>query len=78
MRCGILARAPATWCRARIGGLGHLGVQYARQMGFETVAINRGNDKEPLARKLGAHTMTIDATANDVRGLNYRNLGARA
>jgi D-arabinose 1-dehydrogenase-like Zn-dependent alcohol dehydrogenase len=48
-----------------IGGLGHLGVQYARQMGFETVAINRGNDKEPLARQLGAHHY-IDATAEDV------------
>jgi len=48
-----------------IGGLGHLGVQYARQMGFETVAINRGNDKEPLARKLGAHHY-VDATAQDV------------
>jgi len=48
-----------------IGGLGHLGIQYARQMGFETVAINRGNDKESLARKLGAHHY-IDATAKDV------------
>jgi D-arabinose 1-dehydrogenase-like Zn-dependent alcohol dehydrogenase len=38
-----------------IGGLGHLGVQYARQMGFQTVAIGRGKDKEALARKLGAH-----------------------
>jgi D-arabinose 1-dehydrogenase-like Zn-dependent alcohol dehydrogenase len=38
-----------------IGGLGHLGVQYARRMGFETVALGRGKDKEPLARKLGAH-----------------------
>ncbi len=38
-----------------IGGLGHLGVQYARQMGFRTVAIGRGQDKEALARKLGAH-----------------------
>jgi D-arabinose 1-dehydrogenase-like Zn-dependent alcohol dehydrogenase len=47
-----------------IGGLGHLGVQYARQMGFETVAINRGNDKEPLARKLGAH-LYIDSIATD-------------
>jgi D-arabinose 1-dehydrogenase-like Zn-dependent alcohol dehydrogenase len=36
-----------------IGGLGHLGIQYARQMGFRTVAIGRGRDKEPLARKLG-------------------------
>ena len=48
-----------------IGGLGHLGVQYARQMGFQTVAINRGDDKESLARKLGAHHY-IDATARDV------------
>jgi propanol-preferring alcohol dehydrogenase len=48
-----------------IGGLGHLGVQYARRMGFETVAINRGNDKEPLARQLGAHHY-IDAKAQDV------------
>jgi D-arabinose 1-dehydrogenase-like Zn-dependent alcohol dehydrogenase len=47
-----------------IGGLGHLGVQYARQMGFETVAINRGNDKEALARQLGAHHY-IDAIAQD-------------
>lgn len=38
-----------------IGGLGHLGVQYARQMGFRTVAIGRGSDKKPLATKLGAH-----------------------
>jgi D-arabinose 1-dehydrogenase-like Zn-dependent alcohol dehydrogenase len=38
-----------------IGGLGHLGVQYARQMGFETVALGRGKDKESLAQKLGAH-----------------------
>ena len=38
-----------------IGGLGHLGIQYARQMGFRTVAIGRGADKKPLALKLGAH-----------------------
>jgi D-arabinose 1-dehydrogenase-like Zn-dependent alcohol dehydrogenase len=48
-----------------IGGLGHLGVQYARRMGFRTVAINRGKDKEELARQLGAHNY-IDATAQDV------------
>src|SRR5215831_299454 len=48
-----------------IGGLGHLGVQYARRMGFETVAINRGTDKEPLARQLGAQHY-IDAAAKDV------------
>jgi len=38
-----------------IGGLGHLAIQYARQMGFRTVAIGRGDDKKPLAIKLGAH-----------------------
>jgi D-arabinose 1-dehydrogenase-like Zn-dependent alcohol dehydrogenase len=38
-----------------IGGLGHLGIQYARRMGFRTVAIGRGGDKEALAKKLGAH-----------------------
>jgi D-arabinose 1-dehydrogenase-like Zn-dependent alcohol dehydrogenase len=38
-----------------IGGLGHLGIQYARQMGFHTVAIGRGEDKRALATKLGAH-----------------------
>jgi len=47
-----------------IGGLGHLGVQYARQMGFETVAINRGHDKASLARQLGAQHY-IDATAQE-------------
>ena len=38
-----------------IGGLGHLAIQYAAKMGFRTVAISRGADKEELARKLGAH-----------------------
>jgi D-arabinose 1-dehydrogenase-like Zn-dependent alcohol dehydrogenase len=37
-----------------IGGLGHLAVQYATKMGYHTVAIARGKDKEPLAKKLGA------------------------
>jgi D-arabinose 1-dehydrogenase-like Zn-dependent alcohol dehydrogenase len=37
-----------------IGGLGHLGVQFAAKMGFRTVAIARGTDKAPLARQLGA------------------------
>ncbi len=47
-----------------IGGLGHLGIQYAHQMGFRTVAIGRGGaDKEDLARKLGAHDyIDTDAT----------------
>ena len=38
-----------------IGGLGHLGIQFARQMGFRTVAIGRGGDKEALVKQLGAH-----------------------
>ena len=45
----------ATWSAVLgLGGLGHLGVQFAAKMGFKTVAIARGKDKEPLARKLGA------------------------
>src|SRR6202522_1127238 len=45
-----------------IGGLGHLGIQYARQMGFRTFAVGRGSDKKPLAAKLGAHEY-IDTSA---------------
>ena len=37
-----------------LGGLGHLGIQFASKMGYHTVAIGRGKDKEPLALKLGA------------------------
>jgi D-arabinose 1-dehydrogenase-like Zn-dependent alcohol dehydrogenase len=48
-----------------IGGLGHLGVQFARRMGFETVAIARGTDKEEQARSLGAHHY-VDSTGTDV------------
>jgi propanol-preferring alcohol dehydrogenase len=47
-----------------IGGLGHLGVQYARRMGFAVVAIARGADKAELAKKLGAHHY-IDNAATD-------------
>ena len=47
-----------------VGGLGHLGVQFAARMGFTTVAIARGKDKEPLARKLGARHY-IDSQAQD-------------
>jgi D-arabinose 1-dehydrogenase-like Zn-dependent alcohol dehydrogenase len=59
-----------------IGGLGHLGVQYARRMGFKTVAINRGNDKEALARKLGAHHY-IDSVATDASAALQKLGGAR-
>ena len=47
-----------------IGGLGHLGVQFAQKMGFKTVAIARGADKGPLAKKLGAHLYIDSATQN--------------
>src|SRR5713226_5623272 len=48
-----------------VGGLGHLGVQYARHMGFEVVAINRGNDRAELSKKLGAHHY-IDSSVTDI------------
>ena len=47
-----------------LGGLGHLGVQYAAKMGFRTVGIARGKDKEPLARQLGA-SVYIDSQSQD-------------
>lgn len=47
-----------------LGGLGHLGVQYAAKLGFETVAIARGAEKEELARTCGAHHY-IDSAAGD-------------
>src|SRR5262252_3980764 len=47
-----------------IGGLGHLGTQFAAKMGFNTVAIARGKDKEPLAKKLGAQHY-IDSQSSD-------------
>lgn len=48
-----------------IGGLGHLGVQYAAKMGFDTVAVARGRDKEELALKLGARHY-LDSTTADI------------
>jgi propanol-preferring alcohol dehydrogenase len=48
-----------------VGGLGHLGVQFAAKMGFEVAAIARGKDKEPLAKELGAHHY-IDSKASNV------------
>jgi len=60
--CG--ARPGDTVAVLGIGGLGHLGVQYAAKMGFRTVAIGRGGDKEGLARELGAWRY-IDNQAED-------------
>jgi propanol-preferring alcohol dehydrogenase len=48
-----------------VGGLGHLAVQYARRMGFEVVAIDRGDDRAELSKKLGAHHY-IDGSTSDV------------
>src|SRR5580693_7358391 len=52
-----------------IGGLGHLGVQYARRMGFEVAAIARGADKAELAQKLGAHHHIDNAATNPAEAL---------
>ena len=60
-----------------IGGLGHLGIQFARQMGFHTVAIGRGGEKEKLAKDLGAHVY-IDTAVDDSAALLQRMGGARA
>lgn len=59
-----------------IGGLGHLGIQYARQMGFRTVAIGRGGDKEALAKKLGAHEY-VDSDAGAPAAALQKLGGAR-
>jgi D-arabinose 1-dehydrogenase-like Zn-dependent alcohol dehydrogenase len=59
-----------------VGGLGHLGIQFASKMGFRTIAIARGNDKEPLARKLGA-VHYIDSQAQDAAGELLKLGGAR-
>src|SRR6185503_11631821 len=59
-----------------IGGLGHLGVQFAAKAGYRTVAIARGKDKEPLARRLGAHHY-VDSEAQDPAAELTRLGGAR-
>ena len=59
-----------------VGGLGHLGVQFARAMGFETVAIARGTGKAEEAAELGAHHY-IDSTAQDVAA-ELQKLGGAA
>lgn len=59
-----------------LGGLGHLGVQFAAKMSFHTIAIARGSDKEPLAKQLGAHHY-IDSRAQDVAAELGKMGGAR-
>src|SRR2546427_10432130 len=60
-----------------IGGLGHLGIQFARHMGFHTVAIGRGLEKEKLARDRGAH-VCIDTAVAHAAAVLQRMGGARA
>lgn len=60
-----------------VGGLGHLAVQYAVKMGYRTVAIARGKDKEPLARKLGAWHY-IDSEAQNAAAELAKLGGAKA
>jgi D-arabinose 1-dehydrogenase-like Zn-dependent alcohol dehydrogenase len=68
-------RAGNTVAIQGIGGLGHLGVQFAREMGFRTIAIGGGPDKQHLATKLGAHVY-IDAKAEDAAAALQRLGGA--
>ena len=69
-------RAGETVAVLGIGGLGHLGVQFASKMGFRTIAIARGKDKEPLARQLGAHHY-IDSQAGNVSAALHKLGGAK-
>jgi D-arabinose 1-dehydrogenase-like Zn-dependent alcohol dehydrogenase len=59
-----------------IGGLGHLGVQWANKFGYEVAAIGRGPETEPLARKLGA-SVYIDSKATDAAEALQQMGGAR-
>jgi len=70
------ARGGDTVAILGIGGLGHLGVQFAAKMGFRTIAIARGQDKAPLARQLGAHHY-IDSTAGNPAAELQKLGGAR-
>ncbi len=70
-------RAGALVAIQGVGGLGHLGIQFARRMGFKTVALNRGKEKEKLAKDLGAHVY-IDASADNVVSVLQRMGGAAA
>jgi len=70
------ARGGDTVAVLGIGGLGHLAVQFASKMGFHTIAIARGKDKEPLAKQLGARHY-IDSTAGDPAAELQRLGGAK-
>jgi D-arabinose 1-dehydrogenase-like Zn-dependent alcohol dehydrogenase len=70
------ARPGETVAVLGLGGLGHLGVQFAAKLGFNTIAIARGQDKAPLARQLGAHHY-IDSRAEDPAAALRRLGGAK-
>ena len=70
------ARAGDTVAVQGIGGLGHLGIQYARRLGFRTVALSRGEDKRALALELGAHTY-VDQEKSDPSAELQKMGGAR-
>ena len=70
------ARGGDTVAVLGIGGLGHLAVQFASKMGFHTIAIARGQDKEPLAKQLGARHY-IDSTVGDPAAELQRLGGAK-
>lgn len=59
-----------------VGGLGHLAIQFANKMGFKTIAISTGEDKEPLAKKLGAHVY-INTENEDPIAILKKHGGAR-
>jgi D-arabinose 1-dehydrogenase-like Zn-dependent alcohol dehydrogenase len=63
------ARAGDTVAVVGIGGLGHLAIQYAARMGFRTIAVSRGADKEKLARELGAHEYLDTQSVSAAEGL---------
>ncbi|WP_146649237.1 alcohol dehydrogenase [Labilithrix luteola] len=64
------ARSGDTVAVVGVGGLGHLGIQYAAKMGFRVVALSRGADKESLARELGAHEYVDTKKVTAAEGLN--------
>jgi D-arabinose 1-dehydrogenase-like Zn-dependent alcohol dehydrogenase len=70
------AKPPDTVAILGIGGLGHLGVQFAAKMGFNTVATARGADKEQFARDLGARHY-IDNSAGNVSDALQKLGGAK-
>jgi D-arabinose 1-dehydrogenase-like Zn-dependent alcohol dehydrogenase len=60
-----------------VGGLGHLGIQFSARLGFRTIAVNRGREKEAIARALGAHDYIDSEDGDVVEALQARG-GAKA